>query len=43
MRVFVDVPDAPENREFFLQYKQRMKAKFVQLDIWLTSYSIDVL
>src|SRR2546425_629956 len=43
MRVFVDLPDLPENREFFIQFKERMKQKFSQLDIWLTSYSIEVL
>ncbi len=43
MRVFVDVPEGQENREFFLQFKQRMKTKFQQLDIWLTSYSIEIL
>jgi len=43
MRVFADVPDKPENREFFLKFKERMKSKFRQLDIYLTSYSIDVL
>jgi hypothetical protein len=43
MRVFVDVADTAENREFFLSFKQKMKVKFQQLDIWLTSYSIDVL
>jgi len=43
MRTFVDVSDTAENREFFLQFKQRMKTKFQQLDIWLTSYAIEVL
>jgi len=43
MRVFVDVPDMPENRDFFLQFKQRLKTRFQQIDIWLTSYSIDIL
>jgi len=43
MRVFADVPDKPENRQFFLEFKERMKSKFRQLDIYLTSYSIDVL
>ena len=43
IRVFVDVPDLPENRDFFLQFKQRLKTRFQQLDIWLTSYSIDIL
>ena len=43
MRLFVDVSDLPENRQFFLQFKDRMKNRFKQLDIWLVSYSIDVL
>jgi hypothetical protein len=43
MRIFVDVPDQPENRQFFLEYKERMKSKFRQLEIYLTSYLVDVL
>ena len=43
IRLFVDVPDVPENRQFFVQFKDRMKDRFKQLDIWLVSYSIDVL
>ena len=43
MRVFVDVTDTPDNRQFFLDYKEELKRKFQQLEIWLTSYSIDIL
>lgn len=43
IRIFADVPDKPENRQFFLEFKERMKSKFRQLDIYLTSYLIDVL
>ena len=43
MRVFVDVPDTSENREFFLRFKERAKLKFQQLEVWLTSYAIDIL
>ncbi len=43
MRVFVDVPDTPQNRQFFLGYKEEIKRKFRQLEIWLTSYRIEVL
>jgi hypothetical protein len=43
IRVFVDVPDAPENRQFFVEYKERLKARFQQLDIWMTTYLIEVL
>lgn len=42
-RVFLDVPDLPETRQFFLEYKERLKARFQQIDIWMTSYPIDVL
>ena len=43
MRVFVDVPDTAENKTFFLNYKKQVMEAFQQLDIWLTSYTIDVL
>ncbi len=42
-RVFVDVPDLPENRQFFVEFKERLKARFEQLDIWITSHPVDVL
>ena len=43
VRVFVDVADTVENRRFFLQFKEQVKTDFQQVDIWLTSYPIDVL
>lgn len=43
LRVFVDVEDSPENRQFFLQFKELLKRRFQQIDIWLTSHPIDVL
>jgi hypothetical protein len=43
VRVFVDVPDTPESREFFVAYKEQLKSRFRQLDIWVTSHVIDVL
>ena len=42
-RLFVDVADTVANRQFFLQFKEQVKNDFQQLDIWLTSYPIDVL
>jgi hypothetical protein len=41
-RVFVDVPDIPENRVFFLQLKERLKERFQQVDIWMTTYLVEV-
>src|SRR5579863_1652179 len=43
VRVFVDAPDLPENRAFFVGFKERLKARFRQLDIWLVTYLIEVL
>jgi len=43
VRVFVDVADAPENREFFVAYKDQLKGRFRQLDIWMTTYLIEVI
>ena len=43
MRVVVDVDDLPENREFFRQFKERLKARFRQIDIWITTHTIDLI
>jgi hypothetical protein len=43
VRLFVDVADTPENRQYFRQFKEQVKTDFQQLDIWLTSHPIDVL
>ena len=42
-RVFVDVEDRTEHREFFRGYKEQLKSRFKQLDIWMTTYPIDVI
>jgi hypothetical protein len=43
VRVFVDVPDTQENRLFFVSLKERLKASFQQLDIWVTVHPLDIL
>jgi hypothetical protein len=43
IRVYVDALDLPESRQFFLDFKERAKAKFRQIDIWMTTYPIEVL
>lgn len=42
-RFFVDVPDVPEHREFFKHFKEKLKARFNQLDVWITSHPIDII
>jgi hypothetical protein len=43
VRVFVDVPDTAESIQFFREFKERLKVRFRQLDIWMTMYPIEVL
>jgi adenylosuccinate synthase len=42
MRLFIDVADTEENRQFFREYKETLKSRFQQKDIWLTSFPLDV-
>ena len=43
VRVFCDVPDAAEHLQFFVEFKERLKQRFQQLDIWMTTYPLGVI
>ncbi len=43
LRIYVDVADDPEHRRFFVEFKELLKARFQQIDIWMTTYRIEVL
>ncbi|HUB25228.1 MAG TPA: hypothetical protein VL992_07340 [Tepidisphaeraceae bacterium] len=43
VRVFVDAPDVPESLQFFLTFKETLKTSLRQIDIWMTTYPIEVL
>jgi hypothetical protein len=43
IRVFCDVTDTPQNRQFFVDFKERLKTRFEQLDIWMTTYPLEVI
>jgi hypothetical protein len=43
IRLFVDVPDTAQNREFFIRFKEILKGRFQQLDIWLTTFPIELI
>jgi hypothetical protein len=43
VRLYVDVPDLQEHRDFFTAFKERAKAKFGQIDLWMTTYLIEVI
>ena len=42
-RFYVDVPDLPQHREFFREFKETLKGRFEQLEIWITSHPLDVI
>ena len=42
-RFFVDVPDLPEHRAFFKEFKQTLKLRFQQVEVWITSHEVDVI
>lgn len=42
-KVFVDAPDTAASLDFFRQLKETLKGRFQQIDIWVTSYPIEVI
>jgi hypothetical protein len=42
-RFFVAVPDLPEHRAYFKDFKEKLKRRFNQLDVWITSHPVDVI
>ncbi|MDF0675298.1 MAG: hypothetical protein P0120_13305 [Nitrospira sp.] len=43
IRVYVDADDEPKNRQYFIECKERLKIRFQQIDIWMTTYLIEVI
>jgi hypothetical protein len=42
LRVVVDAPDTPEAGAFFREWKETLKERFRQIDLWITSHAIEV-
>jgi len=42
-RLFVDAPDTPESTAFFREFKEKLKVRFQQIDIWMTTHPIEVI
>jgi hypothetical protein len=42
MRVVIDVEDLPEHRQFFQDFKERLKSRFRQIEIYMTTHLIDI-
>jgi hypothetical protein len=43
MRVRVDVEDTQENRDAMRRIKEDLKARFDQIDIWITAHRIEII
>ena len=43
IRIIVDVPESEDNDTFFRRHKEALKERFSQIDIWITSYTIEVI
>jgi len=43
MRVLIDVEDLVEHREFFGDFKERLKIRFRQIEIYMTTHLVDVI
>ena len=42
VRLVVDVEDSPDTADFFFRYKQTLKERFRQIDLWITSHEIRI-
>ena len=42
-RIFVDVADTLDHRRWFIEFKERLKSDFQQLDIWIITHPVEVL
>ena len=43
MRVIIDIEDLDEHRKFFGDFKERLKVRFRQIEIYMTTHLIDVI
>jgi len=42
VKIVIDTPDSPENRQWMRQFKMRWKERLQQLELWVISYRIDI-
>ena len=43
MRIIIDVEDLAEHRQFFRDFKEGLKSRFHQMEIYMTTHLIDVI
>jgi hypothetical protein len=42
VKVVVDLPDSAMNRRWMQQFKDRLKARLEQSELWMVSYRIEI-
>ena len=42
VRLTVDLEDTPEHAAFFESFKEQLKRRFRQIDIWIVSYEVRI-
>jgi hypothetical protein len=43
VRVFVDTDDSEASIEFFVNYKEQLKVRFDQIDVWISTFRIEII
>jgi hypothetical protein len=43
IRITVDSPEPEEAKAFLRQYKEVLKGRFEQLDIWITAHDVELI
>ena len=41
VRVFVDAEDNEESRRFFVRWKEALKIRFGQVEVWITAHPVE--
>ena len=42
VRLFLDLPDIHENYQFFKKYQETLKERFQQLEVYVTTFLVEV-
>ncbi len=43
IRLTIDSPNPAKAYKFFQQYKETLKARLIQIDIWITAHDVEVI
>ncbi len=43
IRITIDIPESEDSETFFKEYKEILKKRFKQIDVWISSYIIEII